>query len=109
MAVKNDFSHYVSQMGLWDQPAKTWPSPFNYQEQGLLYVPENMPQPNSWDYTEAVVEAALPLIEAAGGRTFLLCTTNKAVKQSAELFACSSKKGLSFPCSCKVMQGELSC
>ena len=98
MAVKNDFSHYVSQMGLWDQPAKTWPSPFNYQEQGLLYVPENMPQPNSWDYTEAVVDAALPLIEAAGGRSFLLCTTNKAVKQSAELLRAQfEKRGLEFP------------
>ena len=98
MAVKNDFTHYVSQMGLWDQPARTWPSPFNYQEQGLLYVPENMPQPNSWEYTEAVVDAALPLIEAAGGRTFLLCTTNKAVKQSAELLrAVFEKRGLAFP------------
>ncbi|WMW82348.1 ATP-dependent DNA helicase [Undibacterium cyanobacteriorum] len=98
MAVKNDFSHYVSQMGLWDQPAKTWPSPFNYQEQGLLYVPESMPQPNSWGYTEAVVDAALPLIEAAGGRTFLLCTTNKAVKQCAEKLRSEfEKRGLVFP------------
>lgn len=84
MAVKNDFSHYVSQMGLWDEPARTWPSPFNYQEQGLLYVPNGMPQPNSRDYTDAVVDAALPVIEAAGGRTFLLCTTIKAVKHCAE-------------------------
>lgn len=84
LAVKNDFSHYVSQMGLWNEEAKTWPSPFNYQEQGLLYVPNNMPLPNSREYTDAVVDAALPLIEAAGGRTFLLCTTNKAVKHCAE-------------------------
>ncbi len=84
MAVKNDFSHYVSQMGLWDEPAKTWPSPFDYQNQGLLYVPEGMPQPNSFEYSDAVVDAALPVIEAAGGRSFLLCTTIKAVKHSAE-------------------------
>ncbi|MFZ6817599.1 ATP-dependent DNA helicase [Undibacterium sp. Ji22W] len=84
MAVKNDFSHYVSQMGLWDEPARTWPSPFNYADQGILYVPDGMPQPNSREYTDAVVDAALPVIEAAGGRTFLLCTTNKAVKHCAE-------------------------
>ncbi|MES2070863.1 MAG: ATP-dependent DNA helicase [Pseudomonadota bacterium] len=84
MAVKNDFAHYVSQMGLWDEPARTWPSPFDYQNQGLLYVPEGMPQPNSYEYTDAVVDAALPVIEAAGGRTFLLCTTIKAVKHCAE-------------------------
>lgn len=98
MAVKNDFSHYVSQMGLWDEPARTWPSPFNYQEQGMLYVPNGMPQPNSREYTDAVVDAALPVIEAAGGRTFMLCTTLKAVKHCAErLREEFAKRGLDFP------------
>jgi ATP-dependent DNA helicase DinG len=98
MAVKNDFTHYVSQMGLWDEPAKTWPSPFNYQEQGLLYVPTGMPLPNTREYMDAVIDAALPLIEAAGGRTFLLCTTIKAVKHSAErLKEEFAKRGLNFP------------
>jgi len=98
MAVKNDFSHYVSQMGLWDEPARTWPSPFNYQDQGILYVPEGMPQPNSREYTDAVVDAALPIIEAAGGRTFLLCTTNKAVKHCAERLKDEfTQRGLNFP------------
>lgn len=98
MAVKSDFSHYVSQMGLWDEPARTWPSPFNYQEQGILYVPEGMPQPNSREYTDAVVDAALPIIEAAGGRTFLLCTTNKAVKHCAERLKDEfTQRGLNFP------------
>ncbi len=98
MAVKNDFSHYVSQMGLWDQPARTWPSPFNYQEQGYLYVPNSMPQPNSFGYMDAVIDAALPVIEAAGGKTFLLCTTLKAVKYSAErLREEFQKRGLDFP------------
>ncbi|BBB60647.1 ATP-dependent DNA helicase-like protein [Undibacterium sp. KW1] len=98
MAVKNDFSHYVSQMGLWDQPACTWPSPFNYQEQGYLYVPNGMPQPNSFGYMDAVIDAALPVIEAAGGKTFLLCTTLKAVKYSAErLREEFQKRGLDFP------------
>lgn len=98
MAVKNDFSHYVSQMGLWDEPARTWPSPFNYAEQGILYVPNGMPQPNSREYTDAVIDAALPVIEAAGGRTFLLCTTNKAVKHCAErLKEEFIQKSLDFP------------
>ena len=98
MAVKNDFTHYVSQMGLWDEPAKTWPSPFNYEEQGLLYVPNGMPLPNSKEYMDAVIDAALPLIEAAGGRTFLLCTTIKAVKHSAErLKEEFAKRDLAFP------------
>ncbi|MFZ6816643.1 ATP-dependent DNA helicase [Undibacterium sp. Rencai35W] len=98
MAVKNDFAHFVSQMGLWNEPARTWPSPFNYAEQGILYVPEGMPQPNSREYTDAVVDAALPVIEAAGGRTFMLCTTIKAVKHCAErLREEFEKRHLDFP------------
>jgi ATP-dependent DNA helicase DinG len=84
LAVKNDFQHYAAQMGLWDEPAQSWPSPFDYGQQGLLYVPQHLPQPNSPDYTDAVIDAALPVIEASGGRAFLLCTTIRAVNRAAE-------------------------
>ncbi|MGZ3235794.1 MAG: ATP-dependent DNA helicase [Burkholderiaceae bacterium] len=104
LAVKNDFNHYQSQMGLRDEPARSWPSPFNYDQQGLLYVPQSLPQPNSLDYTDAVVEAALPVIEAAGGRAFLLCTTIRAVNRAAELLRMEfEKRKWSFPL---LVQGE---
>lgn len=104
LAVKNDFNHYASQMGLWNEPARSWPSPFNYEQQGLLYVPEQLPQPNSPDYTDAVIDAALPMIEAAGGRTFLLCTTIRAVNRAAErLREEFARRNLPFPL---MVQGE---
>ncbi|WP_194723153.1 ATP-dependent DNA helicase [Noviherbaspirillum malthae] len=104
LAVKNDFNHYASQMGLWNEPAHSWPSPFDYVNQGLLYVPDNLPQPNSFDYTDAVIDTALPMIEAAGGRTFLLCTTIRAVNRAAErLREEFEKRGLPFPL---MVQGE---
>ena len=85
LAVKNDFTHYSEQLGLTGEPAMSWPSPFDYSRQALLYVPADLPSPNSPVYTDAVVAAALPVIEAAGGRAFLLCTTLRAVKRAAEL------------------------
>lgn len=104
LAVKSDFTHYASQMGLWNEPAQSWPSPFDYGRQGLLYVPENLPQPNSLDYTDAVIDAALPVIEAAGGRTFLLCTTIRAVNRAAErLREEFARRNLPFPL---MVQGE---
>ena len=84
LAVKNDFTHYSAQMGLSDVPARNWPSPFDYPKQALLYVPTSLPEPNSFAYTDAVIDAALPVIEASGGRAFLLCTTLRAVKRAAE-------------------------
>ena len=98
LAVKNDFKHFAAQMGLTDEPAKSWPSPFNYEQQGILYVPQGLPDPNSIGYTDAVLDHALPIIEAAGGRTFLLCTTLRAVKRAAERLRDEfEKRGLAFP------------
>ncbi|MDO9419671.1 MAG: ATP-dependent DNA helicase [Herminiimonas sp.] len=104
LAVKNDFNHYTAQMGLWDEAAQSWPSPFDYDSQGLLYVPTGLPQPNSLDYTDAVIDAALPVIEAAGGGAFLLCTTIRAVNRSAErLREEFERRKLPFPL---MVQGE---
>ncbi|MDM5181046.1 ATP-dependent DNA helicase [Massilia sp. DJPM01] len=104
LAVKNDFKHFSNQMGLTGEPAKTWPSPFNYEQQGLLYVPNGLPEPNSFGYTDAVIDCALPVIEAAGGRTFFLCTTIRAVKHVSERLRDEfAKRGLDFPL---FVQGE---
>ncbi|MGK5024027.1 ATP-dependent DNA helicase [Janthinobacterium sp. RB2R34] len=98
LAVKNDFKHFSEQMGLTGEPSHTWPSPFDYGQQGLLFVPQNLPQPNSLGYTDAVIDCALPIIEAAGGRTFFLCTTLRAVRRAAERLADEFKqRGLNFP------------
>nr|WP_229503015.1 ATP-dependent DNA helicase [Pseudoduganella guangdongensis] len=98
LAVKNDFTHFAEQMGLENEVARNWPSPFNYEQQGILYVPQGLPDPNSMGYTDAVLDAALPIIEAAGGRTFLLCTTLRAVKRAADRLRDEfDKRGLKFP------------
>jgi ATP-dependent DNA helicase DinG len=44
-----------------------------------------MPDPASRDYTVRVIEAALPLVEAAGGRSFLLFTSHRALAEAARL------------------------
>lgn len=104
LAVKNDFTHFSAQLGLKDALAQSWPSPFDYAQQALLYVPTDLPSTNSPQYTDAVVDAALPVILAAGGRAFLLCTTLRAVKRAAErLREEFEKRKLAFPL---LVQGE---
>ena len=48
-------------------------------------MPTQLPQPSAPQFTDAVVAAALPVIEAAGGKTFVLCTTLRAVDRAAAL------------------------
>ncbi|MGU7815201.1 ATP-dependent DNA helicase [Burkholderia sp. AW49-1] len=83
LSVRGDFTHYAAQMGLSSRRSMTLASPFDYQTQGLLYVPRNLPQPSSPAFTDAVFDAALPAIEASGGGVFMLCTTLRAVDRIA--------------------------
>ena len=104
LAVKKDFSHYQSQMGLLEAATGFWDSPFDYENQAVLYSPHGMPEPNSRGYTEAVVAAALPVIRASGGRAFLLCTSLRAMREAHELLKeAFEKEGLEFPL---LLQGE---
>lgn len=104
LAVKQDFSHYQSEMGLLKARTACWDSPFNYAEQALLYVPASLPQPNSEGYTEAVVQSALPLIEASKGRAFVLFTSLRAMQLAHELLVTEfERRGLRYPL---MLQGE---
>ena len=106
LSVKNDFTHYAAQMGLSSERSMTLPSPFDYPNQGLLYVPRDMPPPSAPHFTDAVLDAALPLIEASGGRCFLLCTTLRAVERMAmRLRTTIEARGWTYPL---LVQGEAS-
>ncbi|MDN7180125.1 ATP-dependent DNA helicase [Caballeronia sp. SEWSISQ10-4 2] len=83
LSVRGDFTHYAAQMGLNARRSMTLPSPFDYPTQGLLYVPRNLPQPSSPNFTDAVFDGALPVIEASKGGVFFLCTTLRAVDRIA--------------------------
>ena len=104
LAVKKDFSLYQGEMGLLNAKTACWDSPFNYGEQALLYVPQNLPEPNSEGYTEAVVQAALPLIEASRGRAFLLFTSLRAMQRAHEILQAEfDRRGWDYPL---LLQGE---
>jgi ATP-dependent DNA helicase DinG len=104
LAVGRDFSHYTQQLGLDTASTQAWSSPFDYPAQALLYVPRNLPPPNSPAHTEAVVDAALPLLEASEGRAFLLFTTLRALSQARERVTGElRRRGLDYPL---LVQGE---
>ena len=104
LAVGRDFSHYAGALGLDDASTGCWDSPFDYDAQALLCVPQRLPEPNTPAHTDAVVDAALPVIEAAGGRAFLLFTTLRALAHARERLAeAFERRGLAFPL---LVQGE---
>ena len=106
LAVKNDFSHYLAQMGLQEAVTATWQSPFNYQEQALFYVPPDMPDPNNPSYSSCVAAAALPVLRASGGRAFVLSTSLRAMREiHALLKEAFAENGIESPL---LLQGDSS-
>lgn len=82
---QNNFSYFLSELGL---PSETqtysWPSPFDYELQGRLYLPKNLPGVFEEDFPEALVEATWPLLQKTQGRAFFLCTSFRTMDRVAE-------------------------
>ncbi len=87
LSVQGDFGHFTRQLGLSDARTGRWESPFDYAEQGLLFVPRDMPEPQAPQFPQRFVDGLLPLLEANPGGALVLCTTLRAVDRTAELLA----------------------
>lgn len=59
-------------------------SPFDYAQQGILYVAASLPPPGREGLDMATLDAMGELVEAAGGRTLILCSSWRAVEKAAE-------------------------
>jgi ATP-dependent DNA helicase DinG len=93
LSVNGDFSHFAARLGLQEVPARSWPSPFDFRHQSMLYIPPGLPDPRAEGYTEGVVEAAVPLLQITRGRAFLLFTSYRALHLAAPLV----RAALSYP------------
>lgn len=51
------------------------PPVFSYEDQALLYIPKNLPEPNEPGYQEGVLQIIDYLIGVSGGRAFVLFTS----------------------------------
>jgi ATP-dependent DNA helicase DinG len=85
LAIGDDFGHFLDRIGATGARTLRVPSPFDFERQALLYLPQGLPEPSDRSHTAAVLAAALPLIEAADGRAFLLFTSHRALKEAARV------------------------
>ena len=85
LAVNDSVDHLAAKLGLNDPRVLVQPSPFDWQNQGLFYLPKQMPEASSPNFVNALLDAARPVLEASCGRAFLLFTSHRALKQAAQL------------------------
>lgn len=100
LEVGHDFAHFAQRLGLENYQQGNWNSPFDYQQQSLLYLPQNLPEPSSFNYTEKLIEASIPVLQASQGRAFLLFTSYRALNDAARLL----ERKLKYPL---LIQGSL--
>jgi len=55
------------------------PSPFDFKNQALLYLPPNLPEPNHQDFLFAAFEEIERIVELTEGRAFVLFTSRSAL------------------------------
>jgi Rad3-related DNA helicase len=85
MSAAGDFTRIKRTLGLdalGDKITETSkPSPFNYQENALLYLSEDMPEPDnkSDDYIAAVADEVEKLVRASNGHAAVLFTSYKVM------------------------------
>ena len=60
-------------------------SPFDYEEQSLLYCAAHLPDPRAEAHPQAAADELADLIDAAGGRTLALFTSWRALDRMKEL------------------------
>tara|TARA_R110001606_G_scaffold145003_1_gene284428 strand:- start:3016 stop:4941 length:1926 start_codon:yes stop_codon:yes gene_type:complete len=100
LSVAGRFEHLQNRLGLEQASTLRLESPFDFKRQAVFYVPEGLPAPSSPQYTTALTECMIPVIRAAGGRTFFLFTSHRALREAATLLRAAA---LEFPL---LVQGE---
>ena len=101
LAVGKKFDHFTCRIGMESPAELLLDSPFDYWHNALLYAPPDMPEPQNVDFVPALVEASIPVINAAEGRTFMLFTSYRSLNEAAVLL----KDEIDYPI---LVQGESS-
>jgi ATP-dependent DNA helicase DinG len=85
LSVSGHFEHFTQRLGLKNSHCQGLDSPFDFENNVLLYLPKGLPKPMHPSYTSAVVSSVLPVISASKGRAFVLFTSYRALHEAAEL------------------------
>lgn len=88
LSVAGSVRHFQNAMGLnGESSAEMVGTPFDLKNQAILYVPRDLPNPNSPQHTEAVIKHMDRLVKLVGGRAFLLFTSYRALEEAYKRLA----------------------
>jgi ATP-dependent DNA helicase DinG len=88
-AVNSSFSYFRTRYGVADERIAVSelvvPSPFDFEQNALLYTPSDLPAPNAPAFAERAAERVAELIAITGGGAFVLTTSHRTLQTLARL------------------------
>lgn len=85
LSVNNNFEHYIARVGLEPETQCIQvESPFNYENQAMICIPRDLPDPSrvaEQEYVTAVAQLLVDLVRTVQGRTLVLFTSHRMLKQ----------------------------
>jgi ATP-dependent DNA helicase DinG len=87
LAVDGGFDFLRQRLGLAEADELLLPSPFDFAQQALLYLPRRMPDPQSPTFVDRAAEEVEQLLAASQGRAFVLFTSYANMNAVAQRIA----------------------
>lgn len=84
MTTRGDFRYVRNTLAAEDVETLALGSPFDYESSTLLYVANDIPEPNAHGYQQALDSAILSTAKTIGGRMLVLFTSYAALKKTAQ-------------------------
>jgi DNA polymerase-3 subunit epsilon/ATP-dependent DNA helicase DinG len=82
LSVNGSFEFVRSRLGVVEPEELQLESPFNYEQQALIYIPNDIPEPTQRGYQEQMEAILIQLGIATGGRTLALFTSNSTLRKT---------------------------
>lgn len=79
LAIGEDFSHFTERMGIANAETLSFPSPYALRENGLIFLPPDMPQPSDPLHTDSMLDVVMPMLKMTSGGLFCLFTSHRAL------------------------------
>lgn len=80
LSIEGNFEYMKERLGLKGGNELTIGSPFNYMTSAMIYLPEDIPEPDRPEYQQMVKQSLVELCRATQGRTLVLFTSHAALR-----------------------------
>jgi ATP-dependent DNA helicase DinG len=87
LTAEGKFDFVRARLGLESAREARLPSPFDYREQALLYLADDLPEPAEEGFASAAAARMEELVRMTDGRAFLLFTSTRAMLRAHQILA----------------------